>query len=191
MGEGRGTFGLMLALGPAAILAAGLGGGTSAAQTEPIPVVDCETRIQVSGNHSPSPKSITVGPVVFNGLKIWKTMPREGFRPRGAPRWSGVKSPYFIEAGGAPATVMIAEEQRGRARVSVGQDAGGAANGTAVQIEPCPAGYQGKRWTVFLAGFQVKGPMCLRVSVQVEGSPAPIGPRKVAIGKHSCRARLH
>ena len=64
---------------------------------------------------------------------------------------------------------MIAEEQRGRALVEVGQDAGGAANGMAVQIEPCPAGFKGKRWTVFLAGFQVKGPMCLRVSVQVEG----------------------
>ena len=57
----------------------------------------------------------------------------------------------------------------------------------AVRIEPCPAGFKGKRWTVFLAGFKVKSPMCLRVSVQVEGAPAPIGPRKVAIGKHSCR----
>jgi hypothetical protein len=102
-------------------------------------------------------------------------------------RWGAVKSPYFIEAGGAPATVMLAEQHRGRALVDVGLDSGGLARGMAVRIEPCRAGFKGKRWTVFLAGFKVKSPMCLRVSVQVDGEPTPVGPRKVAIGKHSCR----
>jgi hypothetical protein len=189
MGVGRGVLGSMLAVGAAAAMVSGIGDGTSAAQTEPIPVVDCDTRIQVAGNSSPQSKSIAIGPVVFNGLNLYRKMSRAAFRPRGSSQWGAVKSPYFIEAGGASATVTLAEQHRGRALVDVGLDAGGSAQGMAVRIEPCPAGFKGRRWTVFLAGFKVKGPMCLRVSVQVEGEPAPAGPRKVAVGKRSCRGK--
>ena len=191
MGQGRGIPGWPLSLGAlltVAMLTVALAAGSSVAQTEPIPDVDCASRIQVSGDSSPGPKSVAVGPVVFNGLKMWKTAPRAWFRQQG-DRWGAVKFPFFVEAGGAPVTATLAEQHRGLALVDVGLDAGGAAKGMAVRIEPCPAGHKGKRWTVFLAGFKVKAPTCLRVSVQVEGEPAPIGPRKVAIGKHSCRGK--
>ncbi len=172
----------------AAMLAAALGGDGPRAQAGSAapPVVDCETRIQLIGDATPGPRSIKIGPVVFSALKQWRKVEPSGLRPRGK-RWTPVKAPFLIRSEGPQATVMVDGAIRPRARVSVGLDKGGAAAGPAVTLTPCQT--RRHRWTAFLAGFQVKGPTCMRLSVQVEGQLAPIGPRKVAIGKHSCRGK--
>lgn len=196
--EGKGRWLVGSALAACAIgtvlVAAAAGGERTAAvagapTAAPAPVVDCETRIVIAGDNSPGPKSLAIGPVVFNGLKMWGKFPRDYYRPGKRLKWARVKSPIFIEAGGAPATVILDEQHRGRVDMGLALDqAPYEVRGLSAEVRPCPASSK-HRWTTFPAGFRLKSPTCLRISVQVEGEAAPIGPRRVPFGRHSCRAK--
>ena len=162
----------------------------AAAPTEaPAPVVDCETRIVISGDHSPGPKSVTIGPVVIPGLRMYRNVSRDRYRPGKRVKWARVKSPIFMEAGGAPATVILDGRHRGRVVMALALDqAPYEVRGLSAELRPCPVPSKA-RWTIFPAGFRLKSPTCLRISVQVEGEAAPIGPRRVPFGRHSCRGK--
>ena len=62
-----------------------------------------------------------------------------------------------------------------------------------MRLEPCPPGATvgGRRVgprTVYLAGFRVDGPRCLRLAILPDGAAEPMS-RRIALGRGACADR--
>jgi hypothetical protein len=167
----------------------------SVGDTSDAPIVDCDSRIQVipSRRHpgriprSLRKSSVFAGPVVFIGAK----QEEETVDP-GAKRFRPVKAPMLVEAGHT-VTVTVSPPTGRRAVVEVGRDRRPhAVRGPSVELRACArrakvAGRRVGRRTFFVGGFRLDGPMCLVLTVAVEGTSEPIT-RRVAFGKGECGA---
>jgi hypothetical protein len=163
--------------------------------TDP-PIVDCDSRIQVipSRRHpgriprSLRKSSVFAGPVVFVSAKQFEG---EAIDP-GDKRLRPVKVPVLVAAGHA-VTVGVSPPTGRRAVVEVGLDRRPYAVRTpSVELRACSrrakvAGRRVGRRTPFLGGFRLDGPMCLALTVAVEGTSEPIT-RNVAFGEGACGA---
>jgi hypothetical protein len=160
------------------------------------PIVDCDSRIQVipSRRHpgripgSIRRASVFAGPVVFIGAR---QLEREAIDPH-RRRLQPVKVPMLVGAGHA-VTVSVSPPTGSRAVIEVGLDRRPfAVRNPSVELRPCArrakvAGRRVGRRTTFLGGFRIDGPMCLALTVEVEGTSEPIT-RSVAFGRGACSA---
>jgi hypothetical protein len=168
----------------------------SVGDTSGAPVVDCDSRIQVipSRRHPGRiprrlrKSSVFAGPVVFVSSKQMEGEAIES----GSKLLRPVKVPMLVAAGHA-VTVAVSPPTGRRAVLEVGLDRRpDAVREPSVELRPCSrrakvAGRRVGRRTPFLGGFRLDGPMCLVLTVAVEGGSEPIT-RTVVFGKGACGA---
>ena len=164
--------------------------------TTDAPIVDCDSRIQVipSRRHPGRiprrlrKSSVFAGPVVFVSAKQFEG---EAIEP-GSKLLRPVKVPMLVAAGHA-VTVAVSPPTGRYAVLEVGLDSRRqSVRGPSVELRPCSrrtkvASQRVGRRTPFLGGFRLDGPMCLVLTVAVEGRSEPIT-RTVAFGKGACGA---
>jgi hypothetical protein len=162
------------------------------AGTEP-PIVDCRTRIQVQGrrglDRATRRISKVAGPLVLLGVKHRGDVRRRWFEP-GAGRFRSIKVPLLLKAGQTVTVSLLSPVGRyAEIVVGLGQPPH-ETGGQNVELRSCPVRRRGTGrrrggYLFFPARFTVDGPMCLRITVQVEGRTAPIS-RRIAFGGHTC-----
>jgi hypothetical protein len=167
----------------------------SISDTSAAPIVDCDSRVQVipSRRHPGRiprrlrKSSVFAGPVVFLSAK---QLEGEALEP-GDNRLRPVKAPMLVEAG-HKVIVTVSPPTGRRAVVVVGRDRRPYVRAPSVELRACSrrakvAGRRVGRRTFFVGGFRLDGPMCLVLTVVVEGTSEPIR-RSVAFGKGECSA---
>jgi hypothetical protein len=196
----------ILALGLAVGVAIGVEGATLDRSTEAFasaargsaepPIVDCHTRLQVPGrrtvNRAAPRISIVAGPLVFSGVRRWGNVRRRMLDPRPG-RLKAIKVPLLLKAGETVILNVLSPVGR-YAETRVGLDEEPyETGGQGVELRSCPirppgAGRRRGGYLFFPAEFRIDGPMCLRITVGVEGRPAPIS-RRIAFGRDVCERR--
>ncbi len=170
--------------GLAALAAAISTSSAAPAASEAPRVVDCQTRLQVipRNDHPPlrGPGYVAAGPVTFTA---WFTDVPAGQLKR-------IKAPIFVDAG-QQVTISLSDASARRAEIRIGLDQGGEVRGPSVGLSPCPpdatvAGRRVGRYTPFLGGFKVDGPMCMRVTVVVDGTGESFQ-RRLPVSRNGCR----
>jgi hypothetical protein len=193
----------IVALGAAVGVALGLEGVSEEHSTEAFaaaarawgepPIVDCRTRLQVQGrrrvDRGTRRISTVAGPLAFFGAKRRANARRGRLEPRPG-RLKQLKVSVLLKAGRTVTVSLLAPPGR-NAELWFGLDqAPHETGGQSVELRSCPirspgTGRRRGGYVFFPAAFKIDGPMCLRVTVEVEGRPAPIS-RRVAFGRHTC-----
>ena len=196
----------VLALGLAVGVAVGVEGLVSERSNEAFaaaarawgepPIVDCRTRLQVTGrrtmDRATRRTSTAAGPLVLFGARRWGNVRREMLEPRPG-RLKAIKVPLLLKAG-RTVTLSVLSPVGRYAEVRVGLDENPyETGGQSVELRSCPirppaTGRRRGGYVFFPAGFRIDGPMCLRITVEVEGRPAPVS-RRIAFGRDTCERR--
>jgi hypothetical protein len=191
---------LLITLGVARV--AGAGTATSATASSKglaeIPLVTCKTRQQVYSRHplrriSRSVRRVSTfaGPLMFLGTKYWADARRRLLRPDPG-ELKTAKTPIYLKRE-TSVTVSVLPPDGHVAEVAVGLDqAPYEVSAPSVKLRSCRRGarvdgHRIGKWTMFPAGFKLDGPMCLPVTVQVEGE-AKLIERQLAFGRGTCDA---
>jgi hypothetical protein len=155
------------------------------------PSVDCETRLQtLPGPQFEDPRGrdfIAAGPVTFTAY--FRDLSKHRLRSRRG-QTKQLKAPIFVDAGPTTEIAILGRAGR-RSQIRIGRDQGPGVGASKVLLAPCPpdatvGGRPVGPTTVFIGGWAIPGPLCMRVAVTVDGATEPIR-KRLPFGKGSCR----